>query len=513
MILRGSDTRPGEEIRADAIVVGSGCGGAVLAHELSEAGFETVVFEEGGHYRLEEYRNFPPSESARLLYRNYATIPTVPLGDTPPVYLLAGRCVGGSSLVNGGVCFRTPPEVVEKWRRECGLSGLTPGEMDRAFERVERTLEVGRVDDSLHNAAVRRLAAAAARKGWSGGAIERNVVGCDACCRCVFACPHDAKRPVTVNYLRHAEAAGTRIYADCMVDRLRIRRGRAAGVDVSVLDRTSARRTHRIRAHAPLVVVAASALYSPILLARSGVGRRSRQVGRNLTIHPAARVYGLFDEPVEGWNGSFQSYAIDHFGREGIKMINIFPPLGVIASTLPGFGAENRAVMNQVDRLGAFGCMISDTSTGRVRATPFGIPLITYGMNAADKAKLLRGLRLVAELFFEAGARKVYLPFHELSVVESPDGLAGIDPERIDGRRMESSAQHPLGTCRMGVDPGRSVVGPEGETHDVKGLYVADSSIVPTSVNVNPQITVMALATLIAWRIVERGKAAFGAPG
>ncbi len=503
MIVPGQDLGRREEIEADAIVVGSGCAGAVLARELAEAGLRTVVFEEGGHYGPEAYGRMRPSEACRLLYRNYATIPTLPLGDTPPVYILAGRCIGGSSLVNGGVCFRTPPEVLEKWRTECGLADVRAEEMDRAFERVERTLEVGRVPDAMHNQAVLRLAAAAARKGWHGGAIERNVVDCDGCSRCLFGCPHDAKRPVTLNYLRLAEEAGARIYSDCRIDRIRISRGRAQGVDGSVLERRTRRRVRRFRARAGLVVVAASALESPLLLARSGIGRRSGQVGRNLTIHPAARVYGLFDDRVEGWNGSFQSYAIDQFGREGIKMINIYPPLGVIASTLPGFGAANREMMNEVGRIGAFGCMISDTSTGRIRSTPFGMPMITYGMNAADKAKLLRGLSLVSELFFEAGARRVYLPFHELPEIGSPDEIPRIDPARIDGRRIESSAQHPLGTCRMGVDPSRSVVRSDGRAHDAEGVYVVDGSIVPTSVNVNPQITIMAMATRIAWRILE----------
>mgnify|MGYP001615659999 FL=1 len=140
MIVPGQDLGRREEIEADAIVVGSGCAGAVLARELAEAGLRTVVFEEGGHYGPEAYGRMRPSEACRLLYRNYATIPTLPLGDTPPVYILAGRCIGGSSLVNGGVCFRTPPEVLEKWRTECGLADVRAEEMDRAFERVERTL-------------------------------------------------------------------------------------------------------------------------------------------------------------------------------------------------------------------------------------------------------------------------------------------------------------------------------------------------------------------------------------
>ncbi|MBI4614399.1 MAG: GMC family oxidoreductase [Planctomycetes bacterium] len=508
MIVEGREIERNSEIRADAVIVGSGCSGAVLARELAEAGFEVVVLEEGGHYTLADYGKFRPSEAARFLYRNYATVPTLSLGDTPVIYILAGRCVGGSSLVNGGVCFRTPEYVIEDWRTRGGLTEITHEEMDRAFSRVEETLEVAPVPESMQSEGVRRLATTAARIGWSGAPIKRNVVDCDGCCRCLFGCPHDAKRPVTMNYLAKAQAAGARIYSDCRADRILVRRGRAAGVEASVLDRTTGRRRRRLAIRAPVVVLAGGSLHTPLLLARAGVGRRSGAVGRNLTLHPGGRVYGLFDEKIEGWRGSFQSYAIDQFGREGIKMISIYPPIGVIASGLPGFGRENRDAMENIDRIAAFGVMISDVSTGSVRRTPWGEPLVAYRLLPQDKAKLVRGLRLLAELYFEAGARKVYLPFDEIPVLSSRDELEKIRPEAVDARRMESSSQHPLGTCRMGKDPRSSVVGPAGEAHDLPGLYVVDGSIVPTSVNVNPQITIMGLATRIAWKMAERGRTA-----
>ncbi|RME82496.1 MAG: hypothetical protein D6785_07785, partial [Planctomycetota bacterium] len=186
-----------------------------------------------------------------------------------------------------------------------------------------------------------------------------------------------------------------------------------------------------------------------------------------------------------------------------IKLINIFPPPGVIAATLPGFGKENWEHAKQFANLSAFGVMISDDASGRVRKT-MGIPLVTYQMKPEDKAKLVKGLVLLAELYFEAGAKRVYLPFHKMPYLDNVDDLKKIIPEDMPGKWIESGSQHPLGTCRMGKDPKTSVVNEFGECHRIENLFLADGSAIPTSVAVNPQITVMALATKVADYLKER---------
>lgn len=498
------------ETEAPAVIVGSGCAGAVVASELAQNGLPSIVLEEGSHYTREQYGRFRPTEALRLLYRDYGAAMAMGQGDTPNIYMLLGKCVGGSSVVNGGVCFRTPDYVIDAWRDQHGLEEITHAEMDKAFSRVENMLEVARTPEHLHSEGVRRFREASRRLGYSGHELDRNVKDCDACCRCIFGCPHDAKRNVLVTYLRRATQLGATIYADTRVTKILVENGRAVGVEAWVIDPRSHHRRFRVRVRSKIVVLAAGAIHTPILLQRSRVALSSGQVGRNLTLHPAARAYGFFDDPIDTRRGAMQSYVIDQFYAEAIKLVGISVPVGVLSATLPGFGVKNAELMEQAAHFQAFGTMISDVSTGRVRPGLGQAPLVTYRMLPVDKAKLVRVVKLAASIWFEAGARKVYLPFHLHPVVSSPAELDAITAEVVAGREIESSAQHPLGTCRMGKDPKTSVVGPWNETHDVKNLFIVDASTVPTSVAVNPQVTIMGLATRAAWHLIEHRARYFG---
>lgn len=507
MIIEGNQIDKNLDLSTEVLIIGSGAGGAVVAGELADGGYSVTVVEEGGHYSRKDYSKFTPSETFRYMYRDYGGTPVMGIGDTPLILLQHGRCVGGSSTVNGGVCFRTPDYVIDDWREKHQLSTFTQERMEGIFERIESKVQVGRVPEELHSGGARKIIEISQKKGLSGHTIDRNVVDCDGCCRCISCCPHDNKKSVLITYLKTAREKGATVYSDMRVDELIIKGGKAVGARGSVLDRRTGCRRHKFSIRAKVVVVAASSVGTPLLLQKAGVGRRSGQVGRNLTLHPGARVYGVFDEPLEAWKGAFQSYVIDEFYQEGIKMITIIPPTGVVAATLPGFGEENWEHMQNFRNLSAFGVMISDVSTGRVRHVLNRVPLLTYKMLPEDKSKLLRGLIRLGQMYFEAGAHTVYLPFHQTPVVRSRDELDSLNVDKIKGKWVESGSQHPLGTCRMGVNPKTSVVSESGETHDVKNLFVADGSIVPTSVAVNPQITIMSLATKVADHILENASA------
>ena len=500
MIREGREFSHSLELECDAVVVGSGCGGAVVAKILSEAGLSVIVLEEGGYYPQEKYGQFTPADSLRYMYRDFGGTPAIGLGDTPLILIQAGRCVGGSSVVNGGVCFRTPPEVIQKWRTQLGLTSFTQEHMERIFEEIERELQVQPVPEQLHNRGVLKLREAAKKKGYSSLTLRRNVVHCDTSCRCIFGCPKDRKQSVLVTYLRKAQDKGAQIYADFQVKRVVLRKNRVLGVEGHILERYSGFPLFPFFVRAKLVVLAAGSLGTPLILQKSRV--RLKAIGRNLTLHPGARVYGIFEEPIYGWRGAFQSYCIDHFAKEGFKLISIFPPLGVISATLPGFGKTNQEHLKLLPYLSAFGVMISDESHGRVR-TFFGKPLITYRMLPRDKAKLLKGIYTLAELYFEAGAKRVYLPFQTHPFVDSLEELRKIDFEKIRAKWIECGSQHPLGSCRMGSSPKTSVVNEYGACHAVPNLFIADGSAIPTSVAVNPQITVMAIAAKVSEHILE----------
>lgn len=505
-VLEGRSHGGDLEDAADVIVVGSGSAGAVTARILAEAGHQVIVAEEGGYVRPEEYARFRPTETMRAMFRDAGTTSALGLGETPLLTVLAGRTVGGSSALTGGVIFRIPEAILDGWARERGLVDFSPGRMEAAYAEVERELGVSTVPEAMRSRSTTLFGEGARRLGYELKPMRRNVEGCRGASRCNFGCPHLAKRSVDLTYLPAARRHGARVISDLRVTRLVLAGDRIAGVEGRLLDAEGTARG-RVRLHAPRVVVAGSAIATPILLARAGVGRFTGQVGRNLTLHPAVRVAALFDEEVEGWKGTLQSAYSDAFEDRGLTVNSAWAPPNVLAAMFPGAGPAFRARTSQLRHLATFGVLVHDDPGGRIRRLPGGRPLITYRMSRRDRGRMLEGVRLLAETFFAAGAREVYLPVFGLPPLRRPEDLAFLE-NRPPIRRFECMSFHPLGTARMGVDPTTSVVKPTGETWDVRGLYVVDGSVFPTSVGVNTQLPIMAVATKLAWRLREERPAA-----
>ncbi len=486
----------GEALETDVVVVGSGATGAVVAATLAEAGQRVVVLEEGPRVAPAKYGAMRPSQSLRALWREAGMSFAIGVGDSPVINVMMGRCVGGSSVLTGGVCFRLPEHVLHRWRTERGLTALEPRELEACFEDVERRVGVKEVPAALRSRSAELFGEGARKLGVTLKPLRRNTEGCRGMGRCNFGCPHGAKLSVDVSYLPRALAAGAQLRTECLVKRVLHEGGRAVGVEA----RTS---RGRLRVRARRVVLAAGAYHTPLLLLASGLGRDSGQVGRNLTLHPSFRVMARFDEPVEGWRGALQSTFSDDLEAEGITLVNLFVPPGVLAATLPGIGPAHLRNAATIPHLAVFGGLVHDEGGGRVRRGLGREPWVTYRMAARDKAVVPRLMRTMAEIYFAAGAKEVFLPVLGLPAV-TPDALRALPLEQISGRQLECSSQHPLGTCRMGTQPGSSVVGPDHECWELKELFIADGSVVPTSLGVNPQLTLMALATRLAWRLRER---------
>ena len=467
---------------ADVCVVGAGAGGAVVAAELAEGGARVVLLEQGPRHDRAGFTAHPPQMLARL-YRDGGQ--TVTLGN-PPILLPLGRGIGGTTLVNSGTCFRTPAHVLDRWAREFGLEQLAdPAQLDPAFARVEQALSIAEVTPELagRNAAVARRGAEAL--GWSHGFLRRNARGCVGSGVCAFGCPTGAKQDVGSVYVPRAEAAGARVVTGADVRRIVVHGGRARAIEA----RTS---LGRLVVEAPQVVVAAGTIHTPLLLARSGLGGASGQLGRNLSIHPATAAFALMDEVVDMAKGVPQSFYVDEFADEGIVFEGVAGPPAYAAASLPLSGAEHAEAMARYRNLAQFGLMVSDRSRGRVRPVA-GRPLIRYDLCDEDLNRFRRGLQLLRELFAAAGAREVYLPLPP-----------GVEPRRARARDLKLLAFHPLGTARADADPRNGVVDGDLALHGVEGVHVADGSVVPSALGVNPQLTIMALATRLAFGLLDR---------
>jgi choline dehydrogenase-like flavoprotein len=496
-------------------VVGAGAGGAVVAAELAECGVNVVLVEQGPRHNVDDFTARPPQMLARL-YRDAGQ--TLTLGD-PPILLPLGSGIGGTTLVNSGTCFRTPPKVLREWRR-LGLE-IDDDELDRCFARVEAALSIAAVTPELAGGNAEVIRRGAERLGWSHGYLRRNARGCVGSGVCAFGCPTSAKQHVGITYVPRAQAAGAQVLTGVTVRRVAMRSRRVSHVEAVV----DAGGEIEIQAHE--VVIAAGTIHTPGLLARSGLGIDSRQLGRNLSIHPATAAFALMPERVDMAMGVPQSFYVDQFADQGIMLEGVAGPPSYAAMSLPLSGERHAAAMARYPYLAQLGMMVSDSSRGSVhsiggssaarRAIVGGkgshllrggrsasllalerTPLIRYDLDETDLARFRSGLAYLKELFLAAGALEVYLPL--------PDGVDLAQARRKDLRLM---AFHPLGTARAHARPADGVVDSNLAVHGVEGVYVADGSAVPSSLGVNPQVTIMALATRLAFHML--GKPVSGA--
>jgi choline dehydrogenase-like flavoprotein len=288
------------------------------------------------------------------------------------------------------------------------------------------------------------------------------------------------------------------------VDRVLVDRGRAVGVEGRLLGGDLGAPSHRFRVRAPVVVAACGTIHTPLLLRASGVGGGSRWLGRQITLHPSVRVVARFDAPVNGWDGSLQSVYSDHFREEGITLVGVYTAVNVLASGLPGVGPALRRRVRQLPYCGVFGALIHDDEGGSVRRGLSREPLLTYAMAPRDLARLRRAITILCEIALAGGAREVFTSVMGRAPLTSMDEARAMEREPMDARRIECMAFHPLGSARASNDARRGVVDQDGECFELPGLFVADGSVLPTSIGVNSQIAVMATATRIAWRIDER---------
>ena len=490
----------GETVHCDVVVVGSGAGGAAAARVLAEAGLDVVVLEEGAHHDARSFGT-DPVEALRTLYRDRGL---TACDGRPPIPLPVGRCVGGTTVINSGTAVRPPDEVFVRWRDEHGIGWAA--DLEGELAGVERDLDVAPVDPATagRNAELCRVGADAI--GAANGPLPRAAGGVTCCGTCPMGCALDAKRAMHVSELPRATAAGARVIAGAHVTRVLVDHGRAVGVEARAAggEDRAAPPAGGLAVRARTVVLAAGALGTPELLLRQGLAGGSGHLGRHLRIQPACWVGARHaGEAVRGWDGVMQSWAVGEWlADRGLFLEATFSPLPFGAHWMPGAGTAFAERVERYGEMAVVGVHLADSSEGRVRERG-GQLRISYGLTRGDAHALAFGIARAAQIHFAAGASEVYPQIAGAGILR-PGEERGLEERRVRPAELRLEAFHPMGTARMGNDAAGSVVGPDGQSHDVPGLYVMDASVLPTSLGANPMLTIMAVARRTARGLAER---------
>jgi choline dehydrogenase-like flavoprotein len=477
------------QIDADVCLIGSGAAGGILAYELAKAGRSVLILERGAYV---EPREFTEDEVGMIgrLYADGVMQQTEDWRFT----VLQGSCVGGSTTVNNAVCFPPPPAVVDTWET------INDGELYESVSAVEDFLRVVRMPPKpLNPSGVEYANAARGRAELADVDIVRaNITDCLGCGYCNIGCKWGHKLSMLETALPWAQRdfpGKVKILSDCEVERLVTRSGEPKRVEV-VRAKLADGRSVTVRANT--FVLSAGAVGSSYVLLRSGI--QGVPVGKGFSCNMGAPLTAEFDTPQHAYAG----LQISHYGlpkEPGYAFETWFNPPVSQALNMPGWFEQHFENMRRYDHLMAVGVIVGTGSYGSITKALTGGPGINFTPQERDLKTLLRGLTLLGEILFEAGAKRVMLNAWDYVELGSADELGKLAPVVMNGDNITLGTGHPQGGNPIGFDAKTSVVDQNFKVHGYDNLHVCDASVFPSSLTVNPQLTVMGLAHYAASRI------------
>ncbi|KZV31733.1 hypothetical protein F511_00537 [Dorcoceras hygrometricum] len=515
---RVKSLKPSFIIKCDAVVVGSGSGGGVVAGVLAKAGYKVLVLEKG-RYLARSNLSLLEGEALDQMYLGNGISGTENLD----ILLLAGSTVGGGSTINWSASIQTPPHVIKEWSENHGLELFDSKKFAKALDVVCRKMGVQSefMQEGFNGMVLRK---GCEKLGYPIEKIPNNAPSDHYCGWCCLGCKDGKKKCTSETWLVDlVESGNGAILPECeavevITDK---RKGgkRAIGVALAFLNDQGVKEIAMLESD--VTVVSCGAILTPPLLKRSGL--KNPNIGKNLHLHPVVLAWGYFPESdspdswpegeKKSYNGSIltsMSTVVANLEDSGYGAVIQTPALhpGMFAVLMPWLsGTDIKQRMLKFSRTAHLFALVRDKGSGAVLSPT----RISYKMDKSDREHLSRGMERALRILAAAGAEEIGTHHNTGRVLK----VKQADSEELDAFVREESLRplknldtpmcsaHQMGSCRMGVHPKDSAVRPNGETWEVKGLFVADSSVFPTALGVNPMVTIQAIAYCTAQSVLE----------
>lgn len=489
------------ELDVDYAVVGSGAGGAAAGVELSRAGYEVALVESGVWLEPQDY---PESVfgAARDVWSDWAQLTTRGNSLIP---ILQACAMGGSTTINSAIVMRTPEDVIADWSARGFGDVFSAESLGAAQDQIEKDLHVQPASGHRQQTRNNRLMLQALRqRGMEAHATERAAEECRGSGRCLQGCRSGAKQSTNVTWVPEILRRNGWIFSCAPVERVFFENGRAVGV-VGRFRHPRSRKygsPYVIRARRG-VLLAASATGTAPLLQKSGV--RLPYLGYGWRGHPGAGIVGLYPERVDMIRGTTQGAASMELRHQpGIKLESLGLPPEVLCARLPGAGHEFAEHLEKMPYMACWVAAVRAEAVGHVKRSRLGETVVRYSPTTQDVAALRHGAVELAKLHFAVGATAVYTGVHGMPSFLLPRDLHLLERAPLDNRCWTWVLTHLFGGAVFGKDPASSVVNPELHVWGHPRLHVVDASALPTTLGVNPQHTIMAVAMVTARRLANQ---------
>lgn len=494
-------------LKTDVVVIGSGAAGAMVAYEMAKAGRDVLVLEAGRYYPSSQFTEHLGDTMTKIYQDQVGQV-----NSTADIILVQGACVGGSTVIGACVMDKPKDKQLNRWAEMTGIPALSAEALTPYYDTVGEQLQIHTNEAHEVNACAHKVIQGCEKMQYSWKPAERNVKQCALTGHCLAGCPSDRKMSSLVTHLPWAVAHGARVFSDTEVMRILTRDGRASGVEARITDPDSGAHVADMRVDADIVVTAAGAIHSPLLLQRSQINDPSGQLGENLSVQPFTQILGKFKDPLYGFRGALVGVQVDEFTEsDGFTIFSgLAEPESLLAQGDMKAGKAHIDFMKDYKHYAGVNAFSTDQGRGSVQWSGDaydGSKVIRWNPNREEFDNIKASAALAARIFFSGGAEKVFMPtFQNLeanSVFELDEKLESVDYGLKGMYTFRCNSFQPHGTCRIGADPYSSVVSPTGEVHGTPGLFVADASLIPEPMSGAVQWTVQALAKYVADQINE----------
>lgn len=473
------------KLKTQVLVIGSGAGGSSTALMLAEAGYDVIIIEEGDYFQKADFAQ-PVPALIETLYRDSALTPIL---GRPNIAYGEGKCLGGSTVINGAI-FRRPPEsLLDYWEKKYGLSDVNGPSMDARFRRLENDLNASFQPQRNANKGSWRLVDAAEKLGWQSELLPRAQNACQNSNRCPTGCPNDAKQSMLVSYLPRVSELGVRVICNTKADRLVREGNRVTGVETIVQNED---KCYRLSISAESVFVCCGPMQTPAFLQRNGFGGR---IGKTLQLHLNLRAIAVFETGFKPAFGTIMSAAVTEFSSKGIHIGTSNFDLPYLAASLaPQTVSVAEHVIQNWANSGMFVAQIKAQGRGEIRnSLLMGKTAAHYSINASDIELIRFTIIQTSKLLFEAGAKEVYFPITHSGPVRSLRNAIELAKSLSDPKTLHLVSVHAMSSCAMGVSS-EAAINQFGQVQQVENLYINDASMLPEATSVNPQMSIMAMA-------------------
>ena len=464
--------------RRDAVVVGSGAGGGVMAFELARRGLDVTVVEAGARWDPTTFEH----DELSMFVRAYKQSGLQSTKDHDSL-IVQGMAVGGSTVINNAIFLRADLDrVLEDW----GAAGapVERAPLEAAYAEIADALKVSDLPPDLANRGSNVFLDGCEATGIPGEYLDHNRHVCIGCGWCNYGCRYNRKTSMLVTYIPWAEARGAQVLDRCRDVEVVANGRRASGVRFVRDGREQVIEADR-------VVVCAGAIGSSGVLLRSGIDLDGR-VGRGLHLLGGLFVTAEMEAPVDGFDG-IGLCCIAHAGREIVIESYFAPPL-VFSLRLGGWFGSHFNRMLRYRHFVDGGAMVGTDPTGVVTLDRKRQVQIDFAFSQRDLDRLIAGTKTLARIYLAGGALRVFPSSYEFLELAHEDDLGLLDERIKRPDDLSLGSAHPQGGNAMSQDPGKGVVGMDFRVHGYENLFVADASVFPTNIWANCQATVMAMS-------------------